>query len=133
LIVEDGGERRLDEVRRALALIGLDRITGYFAASAVKRAGGFETIDQVGPTDIDNHVVIDVRTAAEWNEGHIPSATHIPLGHLAERLAELPEDKRIVVQCQGGGRSSIAASLLQKMGRKNVANLRGGYRAWVAR
>ena len=72
-------------------------------------------------------MVIDVRNDSEWNEGHIPSAIHIPLGHLAERIAEVPADNAVVVQCQGGGRSSIAASLLQKMGRKNVANLTGGY------
>ena len=75
--------------------------------------------------------MIDVRNDNEWNEGHIPSAIHIPLGHLAERIAEVPDDKPIVVQCQGGSRSSIAASLLQKMGRKNVANLTGGYKAWA--
>jgi hydroxyacylglutathione hydrolase len=131
LIVEDGGERRIDEVRRALALIGLDSAKGYFAASAVKTAGGSERVDQVSPTDLDGVVVIDVRNDNEWNEGHIPSAIHIPLGHLADRISEVPQDKRVVVQCQGGGRSSIGASLLQKMGRKNVANLAGGYKGWV--
>ena len=130
LIIEDGAERRIDEVRRALALIGLDRVAGYFAASAVTHAGGSEKIDQLGPADIEGLVVIDVRNDNEWSEGHIPSAKHIPLGHLAERIGEVPDDARVVVQCQGGRRSSIAASLLQKMGRKNVANLAGGYQAW---
>jgi len=86
----------------------------------------------VSPADLEGRVVIDVRHDGEWNEGHLPSAIHIPLGHLAERIAEVPDDKPVVVHCQGGGRSSIAASLLQKMGRKNVANLAGGYKAWVA-
>ena len=118
---------RIDDVRRALSLIGLDRIAGVFPESAAK---GIERVDQVGPADLDGVVVIDVRNDSEWNEGHIPSAKHIPLGHLQERIAEVPADQRVVVQCQGGGRSSIAASLLQKMGRKNVANLTGGYRVW---
>jgi hydroxyacylglutathione hydrolase len=138
LIVEEGGERRLDEVRRALALIGLDRIAGYFKASAVVRAGGTETIDQIAVGELAKHpssngpVVIDVRHDAEWNEGHIPNAIHIPLGQLAQRIDEVPENENVVVHCQGGGRSSIAASLLQKMGRKKVANLTGGYRAWAS-
>jgi hydroxyacylglutathione hydrolase len=121
---------RIEEVRRALALIGLDRIAGYFPGSV---AQGSERVEQVSAEELDDQVVIDVRNDAEWNEGHIPSAIHIPLGHLAERIAEVPADKKVVMQCQGGGRSSIAASLMQKMGRRNVANLNGGYKAWVKR
>jgi len=75
--------------------------------------------------------VVDVRNDSEWDEGHIAGAIHIPLGQLAERVNELPANEDIVVHCQGGSRSSIAASLLQKLGRKNVANLAGGYRRWL--
>jgi hydroxyacylglutathione hydrolase len=121
---------QIADVRRALALIGLDRIAGTFPSSA---AVGDERVDQVSPNELADVVVLDVRNDNEWNEGHIPSAIHIPLGHLADRISEVPDDKRVVVQCQGGGRSSIGASLLQKMGRKNVANLAGGYKAWTAR
>ena len=121
---------RIDDVRKALSLIGLDRIAGHFPGSAAQGNG---RVDQVGAADLDGAVVIDVRDDGEWNEGHIPSAIHIPLGHFAERIAEVPADARVVVHCQGGGRSSIAASLLQKMGRKNVANLTSGYKAWVTR
>ena len=130
---------RLDEVRAALALVGLDRIAGAFTVSAVKRARGTERIDQIAADEVARRqganelVVIDVRHDAEWRGGHIPNAIHIPLGQLAERIAEVPEDDKIVVHCQGGGRSPIAASLLQKMGRKNVANLSGGYQAWLKR
>jgi hydroxyacylglutathione hydrolase len=139
LIVEAGGERRLQEVRRALGLIGLDRLIGYFAPSAVVRAGGREYINQLTVDEFVNQppskdvALIDVRHDSEWSEGHIPHAIHIPLGQLAQRINEVPADKPIVVQCQGGGRSSIAASLLQNLGRKNVANLVGGYKAWKAR
>jgi hydroxyacylglutathione hydrolase len=127
---------RTDEVRRALALIGLDRIAGDFPAFAGR---GGERVPQMSADELATQVpangvtLIDVRHDGEWNDGHIPGATHIPLGHLAERIAEVPTDQRIVVQCQAGGRSSIAASLLQKMGRKNVANLAGGYQGWIAR
>ena len=77
-------------------------------------------------------VLIDVRNDNEWDEGHIDSAIHIPLGHLAERINEVPADKPIVVHCQMGGRSAIAASLLQKLGRKDVTNLTGGFAAYAA-
>jgi hydroxyacylglutathione hydrolase len=127
---------RVDDVQRALRLIGLDRIAGHFPSSAAK---GTETVAQMSVDDLATRlpanglVLIDVRNDNEWSDGHIPSAVHIPLGHLAERINEVPADKPIVVQCQMGGRSSIAASLLQKLGRKNVTNLVGGYSAWSAR
>ena len=127
---------RIEDVRRALALIGLDRIAGYFPPAAAK---GDEKVEQMPIDELAKRqpsnglVLIDVRSDSEWNEGHIPNAIHIPLGQLAERVGEIPATEAIVVQCQSGGRSSIAASLLQKMGRKNVANLAGGYRAWQDR
>jgi len=127
---------RIDDVRGALALIGLDRIGGVFPPAAAK---GDEQVLQVSADDLKKRlpsngvVVVDVRNDPEWNEGHIAGAIHIPLGHLAQRVNELPPSDNIVVHCQGGGRSSIAASLLQKLGRKNVANLTGGYKAWKAR
>jgi hydroxyacylglutathione hydrolase len=55
----------------------------------------------------------------------------VPLGHLTERLTELPADRPIVVQCQAGSRSAIAASVLLARGVKKVVNMMGGYAAWV--
>jgi hydroxyacylglutathione hydrolase len=46
------------------------------------------------------------------------------------RIAEVPKDRRVVIQCAGGYRSSIAASLLLKHGRTNVEDLIGGMGAW---
>ena len=128
---------RLDEVKRALALIGLDRgLAGHYSEFAGR---GGEDVPQVSATELASRqrsnglVVIDVRNDSEWNEGHIPDAIHIPLGQLAERVSEIPASENIVVHCQSGGRSSIAASVLQKLGRKHVANLTGGYEAWKSR
>jgi rhodanese-related sulfurtransferase len=56
----------------------------------------------------------------------------IPLPHLRERLAEVPADRPVVVHCEGGYRSAIAASLLAAAGRTNVSDLVGGIKAWIA-
>jgi rhodanese-related sulfurtransferase len=56
----------------------------------------------------------------------------VPLPELVSRLAEIPGDTDIVVHCQGGGRSAIAASVLKRAGHVRVANLSGGVSAWVA-
>ena len=74
--------------------------------------------------------VIDVRGESEWVAGHLPGARHIPLGYLTDRLDEVPRDRLVVLQCQSGGRSQIAAGLLQAHGIGKVSNLVGGLEAW---
>jgi hydroxyacylglutathione hydrolase len=76
--------------------------------------------------------VVDVRSANEWAAGHIAGAQHIPLGYLADRCRTLPTTQPIVVQCQSGARSAIAASLLERLGFSDVTNLAGGLTAWAA-
>src|SRR5688572_1680890 len=134
LIVDSAtASARLEELSRSLALIGIDRITGYFDASAVV---GRATIPQITPKDLapklENVTVLDVRSANEWDEGHLPGATHIPLGYLVDRLGDIPPNRPVVVQCQSGGRSSIAASILERAGFRDVSNLTGGLSAWTA-
>jgi hydroxyacylglutathione hydrolase len=73
--------------------------------------------------------VVDVRGAAEWEAGHIPGVPNVPVGHLARRAAELPTDRPLVVHCQGGARSMIAASVLQRLGFTRVVDLAGGIAA----
>jgi hydroxyacylglutathione hydrolase len=127
------------EVARALHLIGLDHVGGYFGAEAVASTHGLARPVETRQMDIPelasalargDVTVVDVRSETEWDHGHIPGARHVPLGHLVERLPDLPTDRPIVVQCQSGGRSAIAASLLQRAGVKDVMNLHGGYAAW---
>jgi hydroxyacylglutathione hydrolase len=141
LIVNDrSGREKLQEAVKDLAMIGLDRVAGYFDLPAVQawaeQDGGLAAIDQIETRQLADLMakgqvtVVDVRAQSEWDAGHIPGAVHIPLGHLNERLEELPREGTLVMQCQGGGRSAIAASLLRGKGYPNVANLVGGFSAW---
>ncbi|HEX5972938.1 MAG TPA: rhodanese-like domain-containing protein [Gemmatimonadaceae bacterium] len=128
------------EAVRDLAMIGLDRVAGILGTeslSAWSAAGRtLETVTQLTPGEAAARLergeveVIDVRGRTEWEAGHLPGVQNVPLGYLADRLDALPSDRMVVLQCQGGGRSSIAAALLQSRGVKNVANLAGGYSAW---
>ena len=129
---------RIENARRMLALIGFDRVVGW-AGRDVRAdwaaADGLASVDQLDPADIaarNHRTVIDVRGAAEWEEGHIPDARHLFLGRLAETSDDLPRDLPIALHCQGGTRASIAASLLQAKGFTNVATLKGGMDAWKA-
>ena len=142
LIVNDACTHCIDEATHDLAMIGLDRVAGYFGANVVDAwsdAGrDVGTVSQISTTELAGRLagagitVIDVRGQAEWESGHIPGAENIPLGYLDDRFDDVPRDTPVVVQCQTGPRSSIAASLLRAKGFTNVSNLAGGFAEWRA-
>lgn len=88
------------------------------------------TADGVMKVMKDNNIkIIDVREANEFSRGHIPSAQLIPLGSLSQRLNEIDQNKKIIVVCASGGRSSRAAGILGEAGYE-VSNMMGGMMAW---
>jgi rhodanese-related sulfurtransferase len=76
--------------------------------------------------------ILDVRTLEEWNEGHIPGATLIPLDQLESRLAELPQGEEIVVICRSGNRSAVGRDILLGAGFESVTSVAGGFNQWSA-
>src|SRR5919204_2330147 len=78
-------------------------------------------------------VVIDVRDPDEYRDGHIEAASNISRGFLEFRIGGAVSDPStpIVLYCQTGLRSVLAAKALQELGYKNVINLGGGYQKWV--
>ena len=138
LVVDEATAARLPEASRLLALIGIDRIAGWLGTSAVTTSAVLRRTPQMSPTDLQARLsagavtVIDVRSANEWAGGHVPGALHIPLGYLADRCRSIPTTKPIVLQCQGGSRSAIAASVLERLGFPDLVNLAGGFSAWTS-
>ncbi len=80
--------------------------------------------------DKNKPVLLDVREPHEFKSGHIPGAMHIPLGQLAHRVSQLPQDREIICVCHSGNRSASAARLLNSSGYKAV-NLNGGMIGWA--
>ncbi|MBB6021919.1 rhodanese-related sulfurtransferase [Paenibacillus sp. JGP012] len=74
-------------------------------------------------------IMLDVRETAEWAEGHVKGAKHIPLGQLMEQLHELNLAQEIIIMCRSGNRSGLACELLHEKGYK-VVNMTGGLNEW---
>lgn len=76
-------------------------------------------------------VLVDVREADEWADGHIEGAIHMPLATVPDRVAELPADGCVYVVCAAGGRSARAAEFLRAQG-IDAINVGGGTQGWIA-
>lgn len=74
--------------------------------------------------------ILDVRSRAEWSDGHAPGAVHAPWEELVHERAGLAKDAAWAVVCGSGYRSSIAASILRREGFRDVRNVLGGMTAW---
>ncbi len=77
-------------------------------------------------------VVVDVREDNEWNRSRIPGAIHVGRGVLEMRIeSRVPQKETpIIVYCQGGSRSALAADVLARMGFTDVSSLAGGLAAY---
>ncbi len=80
----------------------------------------------------DDVVLLDVREQWEYDEGHIPGVTLIPMAEVAGRMSEIPTDKEVIVTCRSGNRSGQVAEFLRSQGYDNVHNMAGGILAWEA-
>ena len=71
--------------------------------------------------------LVDIRSRREFEEGCLPEAINIPLDELRDRLADIPRDGPVVLQCGTGYRSYVAQQVLLNGGWTDVRNLYGGY------
>ncbi|HEU5210126.1 MAG TPA: rhodanese-like domain-containing protein [Longimicrobiales bacterium] len=139
-LIVDGSCANVETAVRDLTMIGLDRVAGWFDAGVVEtwrtQRHATASIDHVDLQQVQTLLrersayVIDVRDGAEWEAGHLPGVPNIPVGHLVDRLDEIPRDRPVVVHCQTGGRSAIAASVLEANGVDDVLNYVGGFSEW---
>jgi molybdopterin/thiamine biosynthesis adenylyltransferase/rhodanese-related sulfurtransferase len=83
----------------------------------------------------DGYRVIDVREPSEWNDGHVASATLLPLGQVAERIGEVEPDTgaKLLVHCAVGGRSARAVAALNALGYAGAVSMKGQIAEWRSR
>lgn len=151
-----------DQVREAqtwLARIGYDAVSGYALlidteddTLAALRAEGLDIqqMRTVTPAETQQALadadaapqILDIRAQSEWDEAHIPGSIHHPLEDIAQAErggadsallpSEVDVDAPLLVVCASGYRSSLAASLLQRAGVRDVGTIAGGVNAWRA-
>jgi glyoxylase-like metal-dependent hydrolase (beta-lactamase superfamily II) len=139
LVAED--EERMGETRTRLARVGLENVAGYLAGGirawdeAKRPLARTEqiTVDELHARIAEDPKlqVVDVRRPAEWKDGHIATARHLPLNELSGLAPSLDRSRPVAAVCAGGYRSSIATSLLERLGFPRITNVVGGMAAWT--
>ena len=89
------------------------------------------TPEEAGALLREGAVLLDVREQEEWDAGHAPAASHVPMREVPARIAEIPSDRRVLAICRSGGRSRAVAEELIGAG-YDAVNVAGGMRAWAA-
>jgi glyoxylase-like metal-dependent hydrolase (beta-lactamase superfamily II)/rhodanese-related sulfurtransferase len=126
-VLDEDTDRR-DLVRQTLT-VGHEAIVGelHGGIAAWQAAGpATSSIPLVGPGEVGT-VVVDVRQQSEWEAGHLPGAMHVELGSLTDPIAAGP----VTVMCGHGERAMSGASILERLGHREISVLAGGPADWA--
>jgi phage shock protein E len=111
-----------------VAALALTSCSTGSSAKKVDPQGFYDATQQAGI------VVLDVRTPAEFAEGHLPNAINVDFesGSFEEELAGLDKSATYAVYCRSGNRSGQATAVMSKAGFENMYDLQGGVLDWQA-
>jgi len=153
LVASDADE--IDEARLRMARVGLDQVTGYLAGGMAAWAASGRAVAEVGQATPEDLVAdaagggafpltLDVRRPREFADGHVWGARNTPLedalrtgvvsdpARVAEAFGLAADERRpVLIACQSGYRSTIAASILRRAYAGTLWNLVGGTQAWM--
>ena len=140
LVLDD--QHHLEKAVRYLIRTGYDRIAGYLkggiegwynAGFPVEHLQVLTVHELKAKIDRGEQLtILDDRGEDEWNAGHIKGAQHIYVGHIKERIADIPKDKPVAMFCNVGHRAGLGASILLREGCREVYNVLGSMTAWRA-
>jgi CoA-disulfide reductase len=103
-------------------------MAGFVAQNVITGKMDVITPEEFSSYNMENTILLDVRTGIEFNNGHVEGALNIPVDDLRDRLSELDKNKEIIEYCQVGLRGYVAARILSAHGYK-VKNITGGYKS----
>lgn len=104
-------------------------MAGFVAAAVLRGDHPVVHADQVAARVAEGALLLDVRSPAEFAEGHLPDARNLPVDDLRDHLQDLPRDRPLVVYCRVGQRGYVATRILAQEGFQ-VSNVSGGYLTW---
>lgn len=133
-----------------MSVSGLSRFRFFFSRAIVvgfvglavlvvqpNRVAAEELAPSISPSELSDRLkqpgapqVIDVRSQAEFETGHVPGAVNIPHAELARRLDEVDADSGVVLYCMIGPRARRGEATLRKAGIDGLLHLDGGFAAW---
>jgi len=119
------GEKRMTRLAIASLALVMAAATSSAQADLIPKLGpriDYPSLASLLSSEDARALLIDVRTAEEYAEGHIPGAILIPYDEIGARFSEPDKARPIVVYCHSGRRSAIAASTLKDMGYANVSD-----------
>lgn len=108
-------------------VLGFVFLVGFYATPHAEEITACELLQSQQHGDIQ---LLDVRSVAEYEKGHIMGAKLIPHTQLQERITELDADQPVVVYCQSGRRAGLAETVLKAQGFKQVDTLQGHWKEW---
>ncbi len=97
---------------------------------AIPGVDAAEAADRLNRADAPKPLLVDVREMDEFRDVRVEGAALVPMSSFAERHAELPKDRPLLVMCAGGTRSAAATAFLLRGGWTDVVNVEGGITAW---
>ena len=125
---------QVEEAFMRLARVGHESVKGFILIGDY--AGEKAVVEQIRVEKVndklsENIQFVDVRRAAEHAAGHAPQTVNLPLNKLPGEIDKLDPEKPTYVICQSGYRSSLATSILENAGFKEIYNVVGGTKAWM--
>lgn len=113
----------------ALLFLNFTTLAADTPATVVKRVN-VEQYDKLRANT--NHVILDVRSVAEFEKGHVPGAVNLDISstQFADKAATLDKSKTYLVNCAVGMRSARACKKLESMGFTNLFDLAPGFDGW---
>lgn len=106
-------------------------MAGFVAENILKGKVNIIHWNDIDALDKNTSMLIDTRTASEFELGHIAGAVNIPVDEMRSRLSEISKDKKLIVYCAVGLRGYLASRILLQNGYTNVYNLSGGYKTYI--
>ncbi|HVT44788.1 MAG TPA: MBL fold metallo-hydrolase [Thermoanaerobaculia bacterium] len=143
IVIIAEGAQDVEEAVIRLARVGFENVAGYLEGGIASwhEAGlPLATLAQIDVGELKERLrerdgrlqIIDVRRPGEYASGHVPDATNHPLASITRSIGQLDAERAAVVVCASGYRSSIASSLLEREGFRELYNVTGGTNAWIS-